>query len=270
MDIKNQILNSDYIISFGSFLSWDNKEVSEAVIEVIAKKSSEFIYMHPMDDVNMKVYYSQFIKYEVGSEEGIASMLLETFVKNSNETVQNYIDDLDMGYISAESSAGEEELEEAYEKSINKTNKILIVGDDILTHERMHSIIQMLSIIKKYTDIEVLALDPALQILIDTCLSEKLEEVDELKSYNGTVVYSYINEDSADKIVGSNSFARVAKIENTDEVNININGKTVQKTFIIDKNLQGTIALCATDFSDNTPLSNGYRYKQVKIEKVDA
>lgn len=269
IDIKELLKKSDYIITFGSFISQDNIEVNEAIIEAIAKNSAEFVYMHPIDDVNMKIYYSQFIKYEVGSEEGIATMLLDTFVKQSNDSIKNFIEDLDIGYISAESSAGEEEFEEAYEKSQTKENKVLIVGDDILTHERVESIVKILSVVKKYSDIEVVALDMGLQVLIDACMSEELEEIDELKSYNGTVLYRYISENPSADLVGSNSFARVAKVENHDEIFININGEKIKKTFVVDKNLQGTIALCAMDDNTNDCVSNGYRYKQVKIEKVD-
>ena len=208
INIVEEVKKSDFILSFGSFLSGDDVEVSEAIIESIANNSAEFIYMHPMDDVNMKVYYSQFIKYEVGSEEGIATMLLETFVKESNEKVQSFIEDLDIGYISAESSAGEEELEEIYEKSQGKRNKILIVGDDILTHESMDDIISILSLIQRYSDLKVVALDQGLQILIDMSMNDDITEVDDLKSYNGTLIYSYYGKGALDEVVGSASFCK--------------------------------------------------------------
>ena len=50
--------------------------------------------------------------------------------------LKKYIDDLDLGYISAESSAGEEEFEEAYENSINSKSKTLIIGNDLVEHEQ--------------------------------------------------------------------------------------------------------------------------------------
>ncbi len=138
MNIKETIAKSDYIITFGSFLSSDNEEVKEAIIQAIAKKSAEFVYMHPIDNIDLKVYYSQFIKYEAGSEEGIAALLLDTFVKSSSDKVEAYINDLDIGYISAESSAGEEEFDEAYELSKNKKQKTLnnFGIRDILAHEK--------------------------------------------------------------------------------------------------------------------------------------
>lgn len=270
MDIKEIIAKSDYIITFGSFLSSDNLEIQEAIIQAIAKNSAEFVYMHPIDNVDLKVYYSQFIKYEVGSEEGISSLLLDTFVKNSDEKIEAYIDELDIGYISAESSAGEEEFEEAYERSLDKSQKTLILGRDIFTHNRVENITKILSVIRKYSGLTVISLDKEYQDIINEVLDENLEDVEELHSYNGTVVYRIYGEENNSSIVGSESFARIAKIANKDEIYVNCCGEKIKKSFIIDKNLYGTIALCAMNIDDSNCLSEGYRYKQVKIEKVDA
>ena len=270
MDIKNIISQSDYIITFGSFLAADNVEIQEAIIEAIAKNSAEFVYMHPIDNVDLKVYYSQFIKYEVGSEEGIASLLLESFVKNPDETVQKYVDDLDIGYISAESSAGEEEFEEAYNTSLTKKKKTLILGRDIFTHQRVENIIKILSIIKKQTDLNIISLDLEYQNMIDEIKDENIDDVEDLASYNGTILYRTYGEEKTDILVGSESFARIAKVSNQDDVFINCGGEKFQRKFMVDKNLYGTIALCAMNSDDSSSLSQGYRYKQVKIEKVDA
>ena len=269
-DIKEIIAKSDYIITFGSFLAADNEQIQEAIIQAIAKNTAEFVYMHPIDNIDLKVYYSQFIKYEVGSEEGISTLLLDTFVKQSDEKIQAYIDDLDIGYISAESSAGEEEFEEAYEKAEGKSQKTLILGRDIFTHERVENITKILSVIRKYSDLTVISLDNEYQHIINEVLDENLEELEELHSYNGTVLYRTYGEENTNKILGSESFARIAKIANKDEVFVNCCGEKIKKTFEVDKNLYGTIALCAMNVDDSSCLSEGYRYKQVKIEKVDA
>lgn len=268
MDIKEIIAKSDYILTFGSFLAQDNVQIQEAIIEAIAKNEAEFVYMHPIDNVDLKVYYSQFIKYEVGSEEGVASLLLDTFVKQSNEKIQDYIGDLDIGYISAESSAGEEEFEEALEKAQGKEKKTLIIGRDILNHERKENITKILSVIKKYSDLEVIALEEEYQNILNEACNDDIEEVEELDSYNGTVLYRIYGEENTDVLVGSESFARIAKVEHEDEIYINCAGDKVKRKFVVDKDLYGTIALCAMDDEDTSALSQGYRYKQVKIQKA--
>lgn len=268
-NIKEIIAKSDYIITFGSFLAADNVEIQEAIIKAIAKNTAEFVYMHPIDNVDLKVYYSQFIKYEVGSEEGVAALLLDTFVKNSDKKVEDYINDLDIGYISAESSAGEEEFEEAYERSSKKIQKTLIIGRDVFSHERIENITKILSVIRKYSDLTVISLDEEYQYILNEIEDENIDEVEELHSYNGTVIYRTYGEEKTDILVGSESFARIAKTSNNDKIYINCCGEKFERTFVIDKNLYGTIALCAMNSDDSSILSQNYRYKQVKIEKAD-
>jgi len=269
MDSKiEKILNSDYIISFGSFLAQDNKKVKDAIVQAIAKKDAQFIYMHPIDNIDLKVFYSQLIKYEVGSEEGIASMLLDTFVDEGSSQIKEYLNELDIGYISAESSAGEEEFEEAKQRSKDKMSKCLIVGRDITTHSRIDNIVKILSAIKKYSDIDVICLDEQTQNKVDSSTNEDIEEIEELASYDGTVVYTIYDEEDCQKLVGSESFAKIAKIKDKDEVYLNYNGQRVKKQFLINKDLYGTIALCPILDSNISFLSKDYRYKQVRIEKA--
>lgn len=269
-DIKNIISKSDYIVTFGSFLAADNVEIQEAIIEAIAKNSAEFIYMHPIDNIDLKVYYSQFIKYEVGSEEGVSSLLLDTFVKDADEKVESYIDDLDIGYISAESSAGEEEFEEMLQRTKGKKNKTLILGRDLFSHERVENITKIVSVIRKFSDFNIVSLEKEYQEILNEACDESLEEVEELHSYNGTILYRVYGENDSDILIGSESFARVAKVKDKDEIFINYQNEKVQRKFVVDKNLYGTVALCPMSIDDDSNLSFGYRYKQVKIEKVDA
>jgi NADH-quinone oxidoreductase subunit F len=100
--------------------------------------------------------------------------------------------------------------------------------------------------------------------------TKELEDVAELKSYNGTVIYKYNSNEDDSFVYGSESFARVAKISDKDDISLNYNKQNVNKVFKLDKNLQGTIALCGVKNDDDSFLSQGYRYKQVKIEKVEA
>ena len=144
------ISKSDFIISFATILE-ENIDIKNTIFEAV-KNGSDFVYMHPIDNADLKSSYSQFIKYEVGSEEGICALLLDALVKNCDESTKNFIDNLDLGYISAESSAGEEEFEEVYENSLEAKSKTIIIGNDLLEHERIENIIKLLALIKKYSD----------------------------------------------------------------------------------------------------------------------
>jgi NADH-quinone oxidoreductase subunit G len=112
-----------------------------------------------------------------------------------------------------------------------------------------------------------------------------LEEIDELKAYDGTVIYRceplhQFNKSTArspwlkadSHLRGSASFAKAAKISAGDRVNITYGNNTREKMFKIDTEIKGTVALYPTfddELSDDS-IPSGYRYKQVKIEKVDA
>ncbi len=147
MNKTEQISNSDFIISFATFI--EDEKIKNSILKAVKNNDAKFIYMHPVDNANIKSFYSQLIKYEVGSEEGICALLLNTFASNCDEKTKNYLDDLDLGYISAESSAGEEEFEEAFENSQEAKVKTLIIGNDLINHERVENIIQLIALIKK-------------------------------------------------------------------------------------------------------------------------
>lgn len=265
MNKKELILNNDFVLSFGTFFE-DNQELKSLITNSVEEYNTKFIYMFPIDNAFLKPYYSQFVKYEVGSEEGICALLLDTFVKNSNDKIKEYINDLDLGYISAESSAGEEEFEEIYETSLLATSKLLIVGNDIKNHERVENIIKFLAIIKKFTDFKLLILDEELEKQINSCEDFELEEVEDLKSFNGTLIYK-IKGENRDELTASKTFANIAKVANGDKIFINFKNERIERILKIDESLNGTIAILNVQNGD---IFDGYNYKQVKIEKVEA
>lgn len=255
---------SDYILCFGEFLANTNEQVVDAINEAKKSNNAEVIYMHAVDSLALKDFYTQFIKYEAGSEEGISALLLDTYTKDVSSNIQAYIDDLDIGYISAESSAGEEEFEEALLKASRKSSKTILVGDDIFSHERVDNIVKILSAIEKYSDFNIVS---SRQIDNE---DENLEEVAELLPYNGTVIYSYVDSSKDSNIVyASASFARIAKAEDGAKIKLISKEGEVSKLLEIDDTLQNTIAICATNKKGNDFLSCGYIYKPVKIERLE-
>ena len=260
-----QILNSDFIISFATFC--EDKQIINSIEEAVNKNNSKFIYMHPIDNADLKSFYSQLIKYEAGSEEGICALLLNSFVKNSTTEIETFVENLDLGYISAESSAGEEEFEEAFEVYSNAKIKTLIIGNDLLLHERAENIVKLLAIIKKYSDFNLVVLDEDLEKDINACTNFDLEEIEELKSFNGTLVYKLVDENNNELVV-SQTFANIAKVSNDNEVYVIAKNEKIKRVLKIDKNLNGTIGILKTKINED--IFNGYKYKQVKIEKVEA
>lgn len=265
MNNMEQILNSDFIISFGTFI--EDKKLNDSILGAVKNNRAKFVYMHPIDNFSLKPFYSQLIKYEVGSEEGICALLLNAFASNCDENIKKYLDDLDLGYISAESSAGEEEFEEAFEDSLNAKVKTLIIGDDLINHERVENIIQLIALIKNYSDFNLVVLNEDFAQKIDSCKNFDLKELEELKSFNGTLVYKLIDEKN-DELIASQTFANISKVSNGNEVFVISKNEKIKRVLKIDENLYGTIAILKTKNSED--IFDGYKYRQVKIEKVEA
>lgn len=269
------IANSEFVVVFGSMLNATNEELTSSVQKAIESNNANVVYMHPVDDKKIQNQYSSYIKYEVGSEEGICALLLEYFANDCDDNIEEYIEELDVGYLSAESSVGEEEFEQMVELSNNKKNKTIVISSDILSHEKAFNISKLLGVLNKYSDFTIVMNDCPCEKnmnIIQNYHNEHLEEVDELKAYDGTVIYNY-KQSSENELFGGASFARVAKINDNDEIVIKHNSGSIKSIFRLDLKLQGTIALsCVTqdEVIKSSWLNEGYSYKQVKIEKVNA
>ncbi len=66
---------------------------------------------------------------------------------------------------------------------------------------------------------------------------------------------------------GSEQFATAAKISDGDVVEIDFGYKKIHRTFEVDKNLKGTIALHPTFDLGVDAVPNTYRFDKVKITK---
>lgn len=255
------LVNSDFIILLGEPLF-----LNEALQTAIQNSTAYIAYMNPIDYKSDALKFSQYIKYEVGSEEGICALLLEYFAKNASAEVEAFIDDMDVGYLSAESSVGEEEFEDMVENSLNKTNKTILLSEDLFVHKNASNIKKLLGALNAYSDLNCVILSENSAKSIEAYNDEALQEVEELMSFNGTVIYKN-RFASNNELVGSQSFSKIAKVDDGADVVIKYANETINRKFRIDTNLQGTVALCDNN-SDLASLE--YSYKQVKIEKVDA
>jgi NADH-quinone oxidoreductase subunit F len=234
--------------------------------EKLQNSEVETVYMNPIDYKSTALQFSQYIKYEVGSEEGICALLLHYFVQNSTAEIQAFIDDLDMGYLSAETSIGEEELEAIVEKSNLVSNTYVVLSLDLLGHKKAQNIIKMLGVLNQYSPIKLIIQNGCSTAIerINSYVNERLDEVEELDSFDGAVICKNAQIEK-NLLLGGVSFSKIAKISEGDSVNIKFDDQVIQRVFKIDTNLQGTIALC----SHEEIKSMAYSYKQVKIEKVD-
>ena len=132
--------DSDTIITIGTRVATDNPKVQAYINKMIKNEGCQFVYMHPIDDISLQEKYTQYIKYEAGSEEGVLALLALFLITDAPIEYKEYLEDLDIGYLSGESSVGEEELELLAENLADKKEITLIVGDDITGHKNFENI----------------------------------------------------------------------------------------------------------------------------------
>ena len=116
----------------------------------------------------------------------------------------------------------------------------------------------------------------------EVSVDETLEEIEELNSLDGAVVYTcnpkeqfsaftYLCKPIREEafLLGSSQFATATKLSDGDEVRFVIDGVTFKRVFKIDTSMKGTIALNPTyDMGLSAPLVSSYRFNRVEIEKV--
>ncbi len=198
---------SDVVISFGVWFQDESTEATSLVHKVLEEKKPQFVYMHPIEDARLQTSITQFIKYEVGSEEGVAALLAYVLLQDVTlpEEIEDILDDLDIGYLSAESNVGEEELESMYSLIGDKTTVSLIIGSDLYTHPKAEQIAKLIAFLEMYAGVNVLCI-PTLRNALGVALICDLDDdvqgqsVDYDTCEEGTYVNSdkcvYLNNDT--------------------------------------------------------------------------
>ncbi len=401
----NDVKESDYIIVFGSRISTDNPMIRYALNSAQKNNGAEIIYIHPIEDELLKPIITQFVKYEVGSEEGVIASLANELIELDKlpENLKSYFKELDLGYLSAESNIGEEEIEILSKKRVRKKRFTLILGEDLINHSRAKNIAKFVGLIEKYTDFNTLIIPPKTNSLgvslicdldesdgnysigynvegnfklsnyeechleipalnqqegtftsidkkvvptnvavkfngyvlndianeldltkkytvgytkdlplskgfreiefdnldnyftndgeevrgyslqnLSSKVDETIEAIENLPEFNGMVVYrceptlqfSPVTNMAHQlrgepMIIGSEQFAKVAKVKDNDLVEVEFKNQRLKRVFKTDRDLKGTIALAPTfDLSLSNDLLFSYRYQIVKIHKV--
>jgi NADH-quinone oxidoreductase subunit G len=148
---------SDCVVVLGCCVRADNQKVYDSLKVAQSQRSAYIAYMHPLEDEALQDLVTQYIKYEVGSEEGLVAMLASLVVsEEGKEKYRSFFDALDIGYICGESSVGEEEFDEIHQKLLHHEKNVLLIGSDLFNHPRSKNIAKILGIISKYSDLEVL------------------------------------------------------------------------------------------------------------------
>ncbi len=151
------IAQSDGIIVLGGRITTDNPALRYAMTTAARHRGAKVVYMHPIEDELLQNVVTQFVKYEVGTEEGVIAMLAKTLLENSdlNEETRSFFDGLDEGYLCAESNVGDEEYTRIAKSFARAKCKTLVIGSDLLNHKRSANIARLCAMVETYSEFSV-------------------------------------------------------------------------------------------------------------------
>ena len=240
----------------GTLPSKDNAELTNK----LCRNAKTLIHFSPIEDELLSQKANKYIKYEVGSEAGLLALIAKNALKDAKlpNDAKAYIDELDEGYLSAESNVGEEEIEEILGLDDNIR---FILGNDIKEHPDADAIAGIISLICRFKNAQASLFEGGETEKKDIFLLPS--KIDSIKSFDGSVVYFYPSQNDAEKLYGSPQFAIAAKIKNQDRVIIKTNNQEYKRVFEISPKLKGTIALLGVKNH------NGFRYEIANITKAE-
>ncbi len=199
------IKQADAIVIVGSRIATDNPGVRYAMTTASKHNGAKIVYAHPMEDQLVQNIVTQFIKYEAGSEEGVVALLADELLKNSDlpEQTRSYFDNLDLGYLEAESNVGSEELELMSRSFARAQKKVFIVGADLLAHPKATNIAKLVALIEKYTEYSLVVVPSDTNTLGVSlvCDLDKDEKLDGVVGYNAQGDFIISSFDGADLYV---------------------------------------------------------------------
>jgi len=214
------------------------------------------IYMHP-------VKYKDSITYEPMAEEAVIALIAKHFTyDNVPENVKEYFDDMDDGYLFSESNFDEFDLEKLDKGKI-------IVGRDVALHPKIENIKKFLCVLRDFGGFEVEGIklptfltpsDPILEEIMETEKKYEMvfEEIDELPSFDGSVVYACEDPNVVkdDELLCSHQFVIANKIKSL-KVKVDGEVKDLKKV----PELKGTFGVILKKVDE-------YPFLRVKIENV--
>ena len=182
------IKQSDAAIIIGSRIATDNPGVRYALTTAAKHNGAKIVYAHPMEDALMQNTVTQLMKYEVGTEEGVMAILANAILKDADldEDERAFFNDLDLGYLEAESNIGNEEIEQMMKSFTRAKNRVLIMGNDLIAHKRSDNLAKLAAMIEKYSSFSLVVVPSEVNPLGASliCDLDKDEDIIDVVGYN--------------------------------------------------------------------------------------
>jgi NADH-quinone oxidoreductase subunit G len=161
------IRQAEAAIVIGGRITTDNPAVRYALTTAARHNGARITYLHPIEDALLQNTATMTVRYEVGTEEGVMALIAQTLLQGADmdDDATAFIDGLDEGYLSAESNVGDDELA-AIAKSLTRArNRVLVLGSDVIAHERSENIARIAALIEKYTEFSLVVVPGATNTL---------------------------------------------------------------------------------------------------------
>lgn len=196
------IKQAEAVVVIGTRISTDNPGVRYALTTASRHNGAKIVYAHPMEDALMQNTITQLMKYEAGSEEGVMALLANELLQNVelSDDERAFFNDLDLGYLEAESNVGDDELKAMSKSFVRAKNRVLIIGSDILDHERAENIAKLAALIEKYTEFSLLVVPREVNTLGSSLICELDcdENIDNVVGYNANGSFVISSEGTGD------------------------------------------------------------------------
>ena len=247
---------ADAAIVIGSRIATDNPAVRYALTTASKHNGAKIVYAHPLEDTLIQNIVTQFMKYEVGTEEGVLALLANAILKDADlaDEERAFFNELDFGYLDAESNVGEEEFTQMMKSFSRAKNKVLVIGNDLIAHNRAQNIAKLAALIEKYSEFSLVVVPNE----VNTLGVSLINDLD-------------VDEDIID-VVGYNSHGNFV-ISSLEFANLNIPAMNQQEGTVVsidNRVLPTNVALSFDGYTLNDiALSFGIRsYETIDYTKV--
>jgi NADH-quinone oxidoreductase subunit G len=162
------VKESDFTVVLGCSVGNDSPILKHQIAISSKTNKSEVVYMHPVEDVTLANIVTNFIKYEVGTENGVVGLLTELFIQNNEKlpkNVKEFLDEFDDGYVSSETNVSENDKATLLRQIRRKKNKNIIVGSDLIYSKDAQDIAVMLGWLNLYSDFKITIVPPSVNTL---------------------------------------------------------------------------------------------------------
>jgi NADH-quinone oxidoreductase subunit G len=261
------------VIVFGSAIASDNPIAKSAISQAHKRNRAYIAYLHPFIDNTIYNIVKQFIKYEVGSEEGVVALLVNYLLDDEvKSNFKDFFDELDDGYLSGESNVGDEELELLIKNLIAKKQPTLIIGEDAITHPQSKNIARLIGLIDKYTEFKVVIIPPRTNSLGVSLICDLDDEMGQnVIGYNekGDFVLSSLGDakDNLNMLDMPALNQQEGTFTNIDKKVVPTNAALPYKGYELNDiaNALGLKAKNTIDYTYNLPIDKGFKKRSLII-----